>query len=107
MTFAQSVRGSTVASSTFLSTRSRLRCVRSNPFSIVSRLSTCAQGEVYVKFSDMNGSTAALTGLNGRFLCVFSSKSALARLTEEHSGGRTITANYISDAIFRASTGQR
>lgn len=35
------------------------------------------QGEVYIKFADMNAATMALTGLNGRFLCVLLARALM------------------------------
>jgi RNA-binding protein 39 len=43
------------------------------------------QGEIYVKFTDVDASRKAVQGLNGRWF-----------------GGKQVTATFISDAIMQA-----
>ena len=42
-----------------------------------------SEGEIYVKFADVSGGDKAVKGLNGRFF-----------------GGRTLTAQFIVDAVY-------
>lgn len=47
------------------------------------------EGEIYITFDTIDSAQKAITGLNGRFF-----------------GGRSITANFISDALVTAHGGR-